>query len=254
MSRGPREAGPIWGRPGPGARRPRFTREDIAAKALEIADAEGLEAVSMRRVASELGAGTMTLYHYVRTKDDLMALMDDAVMREVIIPEGEMPARWREALGEIARRSFRASSRHPWAYEALRNAAFGPNAMRHFDQSLEAVAGLDIPIEERFELVSLIDDYVVGYVTRWYNDRPSDEWLEAGLDYMREQLGAGDYPHIEALVTDGDLGVTWDRLAKVSDDEDRFERGLERLLDGIEADLKRRGLVPRARSRGPRAK
>jgi AcrR family transcriptional regulator len=59
----------------------------------------------MRRVAAELGAGTMTLYHYVRTKDDLRALMDDAIMGELLIPTDELPAGWRAALTEIARRS-----------------------------------------------------------------------------------------------------------------------------------------------------
>src|SRR5215207_5547112 len=67
---------PIWARPEPGERRPAHTREKIAETAIAIADAEGFEAVSMRRIAAELGAGTMTLYHYVRTKDELVALMD----------------------------------------------------------------------------------------------------------------------------------------------------------------------------------
>src|SRR6476620_10056298 len=64
------EAGdqPIWARPEPGERRPAYTRERIAETAIAIADAEGFDAVSMRRIASELGAGTMTLYYYVRTK------------------------------------------------------------------------------------------------------------------------------------------------------------------------------------------
>ena len=88
----------IWDRPEPGSRRPRHTREQIAAAALAIADREGFEAVSMRRVAAEVGAGTMTLYHYVRTKDDLIDLMDDAIMGEVLIPDGELPATWREAM------------------------------------------------------------------------------------------------------------------------------------------------------------
>src|SRR5262249_21982259 len=94
----PRDAAPIWARPEPGSRRPRFTREQIAAAALAIADAEGMEAVSMRRVAADLGAGTMTLYHYVRTKDELIALMDDAIVGEVLLPDDELPRGWRAAM------------------------------------------------------------------------------------------------------------------------------------------------------------
>src|SRR5262245_27967501 len=65
----------VWTRPEPGSRKPRFNRDEIAAAAVRIADAEGLEALSMRRLAVELDAGTMTLYHYVRTKDELLALV-----------------------------------------------------------------------------------------------------------------------------------------------------------------------------------
>src|SRR5262245_7471646 len=86
-----RASGPIWARPEPGGRRPRFTRQQIAAVALAIADAEGFGAVSMRRVAAELGAGTMTLYYYVRSKDELLDLMDCALMADVLIPDGGLP-------------------------------------------------------------------------------------------------------------------------------------------------------------------
>ena len=71
---------PIWTQPAPGTPAPKLTREQIADVALAIADSEGFEAVSMRRIAEELDVGTMTLYYYVRTKDDLLSLMDDALM------------------------------------------------------------------------------------------------------------------------------------------------------------------------------
>ena len=96
---------PIWARAEPGTRKPRYTREQIAAAALAVADSEGIDAVSMRRVAQELGAGTMTLYHYVRTKSDLLDLMDDSIMAEVLVPDDELSSNWREALTAIAKRS-----------------------------------------------------------------------------------------------------------------------------------------------------
>src|SRR4030095_7141009 len=94
----PRDPTPIWVRPAPGERKPAHTRERIAAVALQIADAEGVDAVTMRRVAAELGAGTMTLYHYVRNKRELTALMDDAIMGELLVPEDELAEGWREGL------------------------------------------------------------------------------------------------------------------------------------------------------------
>ena len=75
----------LWTRTEPSPRKPRFTRDDITAAAVRIADTEGFDALSMRRLATELDAGTMTLYHYVRTKDELLTLAVDEVMCEVVL-------------------------------------------------------------------------------------------------------------------------------------------------------------------------
>jgi len=93
---------PIWMRPAPGTRQPKLTRERIAEVALALADAEGFEEVSMRRIATELEVGTMTLYYYVKTKDDLIALMDDAIASAIVIPAEELPKTWRAAILRIA--------------------------------------------------------------------------------------------------------------------------------------------------------
>ena len=92
----PRDAR-VWTRTEPTGRQPRFTRDQIAAAAIRIADAEGADALSMRRIASELDAGTMTLYHYIRTKDELLALVGDAIM-------GEMRPRPRRAVADVLAR------------------------------------------------------------------------------------------------------------------------------------------------------
>ena len=134
----------VWTRTDRGSRKPRFNRDDIAAAAIRIADAEGFEAVSMRRLAAELDAGTMTLYHYVRTKDELLTLVVDALMGEVVIPVGQrLPRDWRAAITLIAKRSRDALRRHPWILDITDDPSIGPNAMRHFDQSWQALAPLD---------------------------------------------------------------------------------------------------------------
>ena len=82
----------LWTRKSPSPRKPRFTREELAAAAIRIADAEGFAAVSMRRIAADLDSGTMTLYHYVKTKDELLSLVVDEVMGEVVVPDiGAVP-------------------------------------------------------------------------------------------------------------------------------------------------------------------
>lgn len=243
---------PIWLRPEPGARRPRFTREQIAKTALAIADAEGFEAVSMRRVAAELGAGTMTLYHYVSNKDDLIALMDDAIMGEVLVPPGELPVDdWRAALRAIAVRSRDGFARHPWAFESLRGTPFGPNGTRHFDQSLAAVSSLRLDKRGRLEVLAIVDDYVFGFIMRQQADLPDardrdladPDHFEALFDYSERLLATGEYPHIEQMLGDEDRRAGWYEVAEAWGDS-RFEHGLERLLDGIELDLRRRDALP----------
>src|ERR1700678_2227648 len=103
----------IWLRPEPSGRRPRYTRAEIARTALDLADAEGFEAVTMKRIASELGAGTMTLYYYIRTKADVVALMQDAILVDLLIPDDELPAYWRDAVIAIARRTRDLLLAHP---------------------------------------------------------------------------------------------------------------------------------------------
>src|SRR5258707_13855189 len=106
--------------------KPRLSREKIAAAALGIADREGFEAVSMRRVAQELKVGTMSLYYYVKTKDDLVAVMDDALMSEALLPS--LPKDWERGMMEIARRTHAVFVRHPWALVSMLSAPPGPIA------------------------------------------------------------------------------------------------------------------------------
>jgi AcrR family transcriptional regulator len=239
-------AEPIWARPEPGVRRAGYSREQIARTALAIADAEGFEAVSMRRVAAELGAGTMTLYHYVRNKDELIELMDDAMMAELIVPEGELPSGWREALAEIARRSRNTWLRHPWAKDKPPGPSIGPNGMRHFDQSLQAVAELELDWLEKVEFISMVDEYVLGFVLGQgeFGDTSEDlkaKWLEPVTRYIDIQLATGDFPNVQTMVGAG--GGTRATIAGFLDDmtnEERFERCLARLLDGLALDIERR--------------
>src|SRR5215510_13656323 len=98
-------------------RKPQLTREKIALVALAIADKEGFEGVSMRRVAQELKVGTMSLYYYVKGKDDLIAAMDDALMSEILLPS--IPKDWRRAMIEIAKRTRAVFMHYPWALVAM---------------------------------------------------------------------------------------------------------------------------------------
>jgi len=249
-SRGGVRRGPIWAQPAPGERKPRFTREQIAEVAIAIADKDGFEAVSMRRIADELGAATMTLYHYVRTKDDLLALMDDAIMASVLVPAASLPTDWRAALQLIAMQSYRAFMRHPWALEALRGARFGPNGFRHFEQSLAAVANAPFDLQHRFDALGIVDDYVFGHVFRLAEAMQQRELadgkpLKSTIKFAEQMMATGDFPHVEALLGDGDSHGAWAKISRFLNDAGRFLRGLDVILDGLEA----RFTQPRTRTR-----
>ncbi|HEY0277891.1 MAG TPA: TetR/AcrR family transcriptional regulator C-terminal domain-containing protein [Solirubrobacterales bacterium] len=230
---------PIWFRDEPASRRPAHTRADIARAALEIADSEGFDAVSMRKVAQRLGAGTMTLYHYVRNKGELIALMSDAVMAEVVVPESELAEDWRAALTQIANRSHDAFAAHHWVFQKMGDdGAPGPNGMRHFEQSLRAVAGLGLDREQTFEVIGQVDDYVFGYSLREVQEREEQEhgWSPAVVDFFRRELATGDYPLINEFFG-ADFESTFEEAMEFMSDASRFDRGLARLLDGIEAEF-----------------
>jgi AcrR family transcriptional regulator len=241
-------SGPIWTQPAPGARKPKFTREQIAEIAIKIADQEGFEALSMRRLADELGAGTMTLYHYVRTKEDLIALIDDAIMAEVLVPPEALRGDWVRALGAIARASLRAFERHPWAMQSLSGARFGPNGMRHAEQSLAAMARAPFDREAKLDAISIVDEYVFGYVYRRaelsrHDELASGEPSEELIAFTRAQLATGEYPHMAALIGDDVAGAWKQAVGTQASAVSRFERGLAALFEGL------RRMLPRARGR-----
>jgi AcrR family transcriptional regulator len=232
----------------PGARRAGLSREQIGARAVDIADAEGFDAVSMRNVARELDAGTMTLYHYVRNKDELLTLMGDTIMGELLVSDNELSGEWRENLSTVARASRQAFKRHPWIFEAMgQPVGSGPNGLRHFEQSMAAVSELRVPPRDRLELITAVDDYVFGFTLRevlqeMYEAEGDPDMTESGLAFFESELESGEYPNVSRLFR-GDIRAGIERLMEAFSGERandrRFERGLKALLDGFEANLRK---------------
>jgi AcrR family transcriptional regulator len=228
----------VWTRSDRGSRKPRFTRDDIAAAAIRIADAEGFDAVSMRRLAAELDAGTMTLYHYVRTKDELLTLVVDAFLAEVVVPADQgLPRDWRTAITLIARRTRDALRRHPWILDITDDPSIGPNAMRHFDQSWQALMPLEAELEDKLDLISLVDEYVFGFCLHERNNLLDDPADSEMMDYIEALLIDDEYPALAAMVAEMGLPQVWSRMDAHARGTGRFDRNLARLLDGFEASL-----------------
>lgn len=230
----------VWTRVEPPGRRPRFSREDITETAIRIADEEGIEALSMRHLAAELGAGTMTLYHYVRTKDELLALLNDAVMAEVVLSPDEMPTDWRGGLTAVANRTKLVVERHPWMFDITDDPAFGPNSVRHFDQSLQAVSSLQLPMLEKLDIVTCVDEYVFGHCLHQRHNTSDDDggaFPDEMQDYVEGLLATGDYPQLALVAEELGIDDAWALIGAHLGEPSRFDRNLVRLLDGIEAGL-----------------
>ena len=232
----------LWTRLPPGERRTRITREELAAGALHIADTEGFAALSMRRLAAEVGVGTMTLYHYVQNKDELYTLLFDAIMGEVAFPEGHrFPNAWRPALEAIARRTRDVSMRHPWMFDIADDPPIGPNAVRHFDQTLEALSSLPISLAEKVDVAGVIDEFVSGFCLHERNNVRADQAVDSKMiDYVESLLETDAYPTLSALADELGLEGMWNAMRRAVETPKRFENHLNLLLDGIEADIVRR--------------
>jgi AcrR family transcriptional regulator len=201
------------GRRGP---RPSLDVDRIVAAAVQLADAEGLAALSMRRVALELGVAVMTLYSHVPTKGDLVDLMVDSVLGE-LYPEEQSVAsgNWRARLDAVARANRAFFLRHPWALQAsTAEPPAGPNRMRKFELELRAVDGLDLSEVQMDLLITLVNGFVRGMVGSVRQQVPAEQ-----LDLFPTAARVTPLATAELRGTDAA--------------ERSFEFGLERLLDGI---------------------
>jgi AcrR family transcriptional regulator len=236
----------VWHRERQVPRRQVMSVERIVEAALRIADAEGLDAVSMRRVATELNSGTTSLYRHVASRDELLDLMIDSVQGD---PLPELSGDWRADLAGIARRLRTVLLRHPWigAVQASRP-ALGPNALRQMDYVLTAATSLTPDITVASNVMSLVMCYVFGAVSVELAEQEAqrrtgltqEQWRAGVGPYLREVIASGAYPQFARRIIEADdLGP-----------DQQFEFGLDCLLDGVAARVTR-SAAPRgpARSR-----
>jgi AcrR family transcriptional regulator len=218
---------PVWAREKP-RRRPALSRDAIVTAALTIADAEGLAAVSIRRVAADLGVRPMSLYTYIDRKEDLLVLMMDEVNGEVLFGAA-LPAGWREGITAIARRTREVLLRHPWMTDiSAHNAGLGPNALRHVEESVKALRELGLSPRSTVELISAVDKYVTGHIYFEVANHSMAGVAAAHRSYFNALLATGEFPELSRLADEA--------LADVGT-EDEFERGLSWLLDGVAAGI-----------------
>jgi AcrR family transcriptional regulator len=201
------------------AKKRRLSPEAIVAAAIRLADAEGLEAVSIRRVAAELDARAMSLYDHFASKRDLLASMADEVVGEMLASK-PLPEDWREAVAVSARRMYAAYARHPWAiFVTAERPPPGPNGIKVAKQVARALATLPLEHGDVWQVQGIVNDYVIGYSFRTLGG-PNPEDMESAI----AASDVVEFPELAALP---------DNLRNRSSIE-RFELGLQTVLDGIE--------------------
>jgi AcrR family transcriptional regulator len=201
----------------------------IVRAAVEIADEEGLAAVSMRRVAQRLGAGTMSLYRHLPAKGQLLDLMFDAAIAEQALPD-ETTGNWRAQLERCARDGMAVYRRHPWMLEVpTRRPPLGPNVMASYEAMLRVLASTGLEPSEVVAAVSLVGSYLIGAARAVVESDQaerrtgvSDErWWEDRSVFWEEFFDPARFPTLAAM---------WEAEAF---EIDEFEFGLQRVLDGI---------------------
>jgi AcrR family transcriptional regulator len=218
-----------------------LSRDEIVRTAIRVADAEGADAVSMRRIARELNAGTMSLYWHIVSKEELLDLMLDAVQgdRQNPEPSGD----WRRDMREAARGIRQSLHEHPWLMDFIGGRPpVGPKSLRNLERTLGYFDGLNLDIRMAMDIATTLGTYVMGAVLREVQERNSQTYTEQMLADMTEaeqQKVFGEftervraterYPHLAEV-----LGAGYDPDAAETRDE-RFEFGLDCLLDGIAA-------------------
>ena len=212
--------------------RPKLTLDRIVTTAIAVADAGGIAELSMRRVAAELGVGTMSLYRYVPGKDELLALMTDRVS-DIGLPPDQVASRdWRQVLELIAHATYRIYLDHPWILQAnLTRQVLGPIRLTRLELAVAALADCGLTDPERLAVVDLLEGYVTGAARqRMFYDLTSargglthEEFWAVQYPALAAAMESGRYPAMAALSEEA-FSFTWERS---------FEFGLARLLDGI---------------------
>lgn len=226
----------LWGTTEPPKRgpKPSMSVRQIVDTAVKVADAEGLSAVSMHRVAKELGVTAMSLYRYIPGKDDLLELMFDA---SVGAPPKLTGENWRDDLRDVAWAQKRMYRARPWALELpITGPPMGPNNLAWMNITFEALSPTGVSEVDKLYVLLLISIYVRG-----------ESQLALGITQAEQRTGISEadrdrvYAELMQKIAHDDrfpalrkLGSIWADDDSEQDPDDDFEFGLQRILDGVE--------------------
>jgi AcrR family transcriptional regulator len=210
--------------------RPRLSRERVLRAAVTLADEGGIDALSMRRLAKELGVEAMSLYNHVANKDDILDGIVDIAMGEIEIPSDDTD--WKASIRQSAISAYEALVRHPWACSLMMSKPRISNArMLWMEGVLRTLREAGFSADMTHHAYHALDSHITGF-TLWLVSMPFDsheELVDMAQDFL-PQIPADQYPyvieHAEQHLADPD-----------PDEPSEFEFGLDLILDGLERHL-----------------
>jgi AcrR family transcriptional regulator len=214
------------GETGP-ARRAQLTRQRVVAAAVELADRDGIESISMRRLAQELGVEAMSLYTHVRNKNDLLDGMADAVISEIPLSAGG--AGWRSSLRQMALAARMVMLRHTWAPRTVETrAAPGPAALGYINAVLGILREGGFTIAQTHQALHIFGSRLLGFTQTLFDDDSGDLDPETAAE-LESRLGA-THPYAVEMA----LAVTHSGALGPCDDDAEFALALDFILDGLD--------------------
>lgn len=227
------EHGAVWSRPARAARgpAPEHSRAELAAAGVALADAGGIDAVTMRSAAAAIGTAAASLYRYVASREELVQLMADQVYGEFSLssPGTGHPV---PDLLELARQGLAIYRRHPWLLDVPATGSLpGPNAVAFIERSLAALAGTGLSGPAKLETVGLFSGVVRLFAQTEIGQRRAGQetaqWQESLGRYLWDQAAAGRHPHLAAALADQSAAVG------PAAGEPMFDRAMTRILNGL---------------------
>jgi len=212
------------------ATRAGLSRDRVLRAAMVLADAGGVEALTMRRLGQALGVEAMSLYNHVANKSDLLDGMVDLVFSEIDLPAGD--GEWRSAMRERAVSARQVMGRHPWATVLMESRTTpGPATLRHHDAVIGALRAGGFSVELAAHAFSLLDSYTYGFALQEAS-LPFDTAEETVdlAEAILAQMPADEYPHFTELAVEHVLQPGYDY-------GNEFAFGLDLILDGLERAL-----------------
>src|SRR5215469_415985 len=157
-------------------RRAQLTREQVVAAAIELADRDGIESISMRRLAQELGGEAMSLYTHVRNKEDLLDGMVDAVIGMIPVDASTDAADWRTSLRRMALTARGVMLRHPWAPQTVETrAAPGPAAIAYINVVLGILREGGFSVAQTHHALHILGSQLLGFTQNLFDDSPDSD-------------------------------------------------------------------------------